>query len=225
HNADIIQYYMGPVEEVFGEAKLHEKVRYRGDTAGPGGFYAKWAASMPEQIEPTGEDAIYSYLRFANGATGTWINDHAGHGRERSERLLWGSAGSLTAPGDRNGQPISLYRDGKEYSGDAVLEFAPSYRLEPTAAALFGGERVAGYEFPFPVTDRKILALEYREFAECIQGARQPEVTGEVARRDVALVYGVFESSVARRPVSLAAIERSEIDGYQREIDAKLGLV
>src|SRR6185312_13348791 len=108
HNADIIQYYLGPVEEVYGEAKLHEPVRYRGDTAGPGGFYAKWAASMPEQIEPTGEDAIYSYLRFANGATGTWINDHAGHGRGRSERLLWGSAGSLTAPGDRNGKPISL---------------------------------------------------------------------------------------------------------------------
>lgn len=225
HNADIIQYYLGPVEEVYGEAKLHEPVRYRGNTAGPGGFYEKWAATMPEQIEATGEDAIYGYLRFASGASGTWINDHAGHGRGHSERLLWGSQGSLVAPGDRNGRPVTLHRDGKEYRGDDVLELAPSYRLEPAAAALFGGERVAHYEFPFPITDRKILALEYLEFAECILGKRQPEVTGEVARRDVALVYSIFESSVARRPVSLAAIEGSAIDGYQREIDAKLGLV
>ncbi len=225
HNADILQYYLGPVREVYGEAKIFEKIRYRGNTSGPGGFYEKWAAAMPEQVEATGEDTLFGYLKFAGGATGQWLDTHAGHGQGRHDRSLWGSEGSLAAPGDRNGRPIKLYREGREITGDAVLEFAPSYRLEPAAAALFGGERVAGYDFPFPVTDRKILALEYYEFAECIQGRRQPEVTGEVALRDVALIYAIIESSVAGRAVTLEEVVTSQVDAYQRELDEALGLV
>ncbi|HEV7214885.1 MAG TPA: Gfo/Idh/MocA family oxidoreductase, partial [Chloroflexota bacterium] len=202
HNADILQYYLGPVREVYGEAKLFEKIRYRGSTSGPGGYYEKWAAAMPDQIEATGEDTLFAYLKFAGGATGQWLDSHAGHGQPRGERVLWGSEGSLIAPGDRNGRPVRLFRDGREISGDGILDYAPSYRLEPAAAALFGGERVAGYDFPFPVTDRKLLALEYYEFAECLRGQREPEVCGEVALRDVALVYAIIESGVAGRPVT-----------------------
>lgn len=225
HNADILQYYLGPVRQVFGEAKLFEKIRYRGNTAGPGGFYEKWAAAMPEQIEATGEDTLFSYLQFAGGATGQWLDTHAGHGQPRSDRSVWGSAGSLVAPGDRNGRPVRLFREGRELSGEAVLEFAPSYRLEPAAAALFGGERVAGYDFPFAVTDRKLLALEYYEFAQCIRGQREPEVSGEVALRDVALIYAIIESGVAGRAVTLEEVINSQVDTYQRELDEVMGLV
>jgi predicted dehydrogenase len=224
HNADILQYYLGPVREVYGEAKLFERIRYRGSTAGPGGFYEKWAAAMPEQIEATGEDTLFAYLKFAGGATGQWLDSHAGHGQPRSDRSLWGSAGSLVAPGDRNGRPVRLFREGRELSGEAVLEYAPSYRLEPAAAALFGGERVAGYTFPFPVTDRKLLALEYYEFAQCIRGQREPEVSGDVALRDVALIYAIIESGVAGRAVTLEEVVSSQVDTYQRELDEALGL-
>jgi predicted dehydrogenase len=225
HNADILQYYLGPVREVYGEAKIFERIRYRGGTSGPGGFYEKWAAAMPEQIEATGEDTLFAYLKFAGGATGQWLDSHAGHGQSRSERALWGSAGSLVAPGDRNGRPVRLFREGREISGEAVLEYAPSYRLEPAAAALFGGERVARYTFPFPVTDAKILALEYYEFAQCIRGQRKPEVGGDVALRDIALIYAIIESGVAGRAVTLDEIVDSQVDAYQRELDEALGLV
>lgn len=50
--------------------KIFEKIRYRGNTSGPGGFYGKWAATMPEQVEVTGEDTLFGYLKFAGGATG-----------------------------------------------------------------------------------------------------------------------------------------------------------
>src|SRR5918911_1925671 len=53
HYADILRYYLGEVRRVFGETRLHEKVRRNTGSAGPGGFYARWSSDFPEQIEPT----------------------------------------------------------------------------------------------------------------------------------------------------------------------------
>jgi len=226
HNADIMQFYMGEAVTVYGEGRLYERFRYRGEGSGPGGWYAKWAHQVPEQFEATGEDAVFGYIRFASGAIGQWIQHHAGHGQRLQGRYVYGSKGSLTCPGDRNGRPVRLHLDGgKEIVDEAILDYAPSYRLSPLAAQLFGGERVWTYEFPFQVTDSKILALEYHEFGECIRTGRPPEVTGEVGRRDVALVNAAFESGLLGRPVTITEVEQVEVDAYQREIDEHFGLV
>ena len=63
------------------------------------------------------------------------------------------------------------------------------------------------------------------ELARCVRGGTRPEVDGEIGRRDVALVYALFESQLAGRPVTIAEIESSAVDAYQREIDEHLGLV
>ena len=129
-------------------------------------------------------------------------------------------------PGDRNGQPITLCFDGgTEVGGEEILDYAPSYRLSPVAAELFGGERIWTYDFPFAVTDAKILALEYYELGACMQTNTPPEVTGEVGRRATALVYAIVESGRLGRPVTLDEVERVEVDGYQRAIDQHLGLI
>jgi predicted dehydrogenase len=225
HNADILQYYMGPAQAVSGLARLHERYRYRADTGGPGGFYAKWAANIPEVIEATGDDALYGLVEFQSGAVGQWTLDFAGHGQPFQRRQVFGSSGNLVSPGDRNGRPLELsFDDGTVVRGEDVLQYAPSYRLEPLAAELFGGERVWTYTFPFPDTDSKILALEYHEFGACMQHGRQPEVTGAVGLRAMALVYAVLESGNLGRPVTLAEVERLQVDGYQRDIDLSLGL-
>ncbi len=140
-------------------------------------------------------------------------------------RKVWGSKGSLDLPGDRNGRPIKLYFDGgKEIAGPEILDYAPSYKLSPLASELFGGERLWTYEFPFPVIDSKILALEYFEFGECIRTGTKPEVTGEVGRRDVALINALLESGLVGRPVTIEEVERVELDAYQRDIDEHFGL-
>ena len=226
HNSDVMQYYMGDAVSAYGEGRLYERYRYKTSGGGPGGFYAKWADQMPDVTEATGEDALFAYIHFGSGAIGQWIFHHAGHGQPFHARLVYGSKGSLTCPGDRNGRPVKLHFDGgKEILGEAILEYAPSYRLSPVAAQLFGGERPWTYEFPFPVTDAKIMALEYHEFGECIRAGQRPEVTGEVGRRDVALVNAIFESGKLGRPVTIAEVERVEVDAYQREIDEHFGLV
>ena len=225
HNADILQYYFGPARSAFGQVRLYEPRRVRRGTEGPGGFYAKWAQNMPESIEATGEDAIFGQITFQNGTLGQWTNHHAGHGQTLRQRLVYGTRGSITAPGDRNGRPVRLYLDdGTEIADQRIVDHAPSYRLEPVAASLFGGERIWHYNFDFPTTDRKLLALEYHELARCIRSGTQPEVTGEVARRDVALVYALFESDRAGRSVTIEEVETSMVDAYQREIDEHLGL-
>jgi predicted dehydrogenase len=228
HNADILQYYFGDAHSAFGQVRLYEKTRVRRDTSGPGGFYARWAASMPESIQPTGEDAIFGLITFANGALGQWTNHHAGHGESLRQRKVFGTRGSISAPGDRNGRPVELHVDDVGAITDQrVLDYAPSYRLDPVAAALFGGERVWRYNacFDFAAIDRKLLALEYHELARCVRTGQQPEVTGAVALRDVALVYALFESDRAGRPVTLEEVESGAVDAYQREIDEYLGLL
>ncbi len=226
HNADILQYYFGEPAGAYGQVRLYEKTRVKRNTAGPGGFYEKWAADVPDTIEPTGEDAMFGLVTFANGALGQWVFHHAGHGQPFQHRMVFGTRGSIAAPGDRNGRPLRLVLDdGADISDGRVLDYAPSYRLAPVAAALFGGERPWTYDFDFPATDRKLIALEYHEFAECIRGGAAPEVDGATARRAIALVYALFESDRAGRPVTIAEVESGAVDAYQREIDEHLGLM
>ncbi len=226
HNADILQYYFGDPASAYGQTRLFEKTRVKDNAAGPGGFWEAWADDVPETINPTGEDAMFGTVNFANGAIGQWVFHYAGHGMPFNHRMVFGTQGSIAAPGDRNGRPIRLVLDdGTDLSDERVLEYAPSYRLSPVAAELFGGDRVWTYDFDFVTTDRKIVALEYYEFAECIRSGARPEVDGAVAKRAVALVYALFESGVAGRPVTIDEVESGAVDAYQREIDEHLGLL
>jgi predicted dehydrogenase len=227
HYADILRYYLGEVRTVYGETRLHERVRYNSGSAGPGGFYARWSADFPHQIEPTGEDALYAHLTFVeNAAIGHWIDDHAGHGRATRAREVYGSRGSLDSPGDRNGRPLVLHLDdGRAIDDGTILEHAPSYQLEPLAAELFGGERVWTYDLEFNDTDGRILALEYFELGACITSGAQPEVTAQEGRADLALTYAPFESGLLGRAVELVEVLDGRADVYQREIDAALGLL
>jgi predicted dehydrogenase len=226
HSADILQYYFGDPVSAFGKARLYEKVRVRRDTNGPGGYYAKWAETVPETVEATGEDALFGLITFANGTLGQWVDHYAGHGQPFHNRMVFGTKGSITAPGDRNGQPVRLVLDdGTDVCDERVLDYAPSYQLSPIAAQLFGSEQPWTYEFDFPTTDRKLLALEYHEFASCIRSRTAPEVDGAVAKRAVALVYALFESEATGRPVTIEEVESSAVDAYQREIDEHIGII
>jgi predicted dehydrogenase len=226
HSADILQYYFGKAATAYGQTRLFEPTRVVRDAAGPGGYYAKWAANLPATVAATGEDAMFGLITFAAGTIGQWVDHYAGHGEPFSHRMVFGTRGSIAAPGDRNGRPVRLILDDGTAIGDErVLDFAPGYRLEPVAADLFGGERPWTYGFDFATTDRKLLALEYHELTACVRDGRRPEVDGTTGRDAVALVYALFESQLAGQPVSLAAVETSAVDAYQREIDEYLGLL
>jgi predicted dehydrogenase len=225
HYADIVRFYLGEVRTIYGEARIQEKIRYNTGSAGPGGFYARWSSDFPDQIEPTGEDALYAQLVFDSGAIGHWIDDNAGHGLPTRVRHVYGSAGSLECPGDRNGKPNVVHLDdGTRIADAAILELAPGYSLDPLAAELFGGERVWTYSLEFNDTDGRLLALEYYELGACVSSGTAPEMTLEEGRRDLALTYAPFESGLLGRPVTLDEVLSGAASAYQTELDARLGL-
>src|SRR4051794_16061609 len=226
HSADILQYYFGDATSAYGQTRLYEKTRVKRETAGPGGFYEKWAATLPQTVAATGDDALFGLITFANGAIGQWVDHYAGHGQAVAQRMVFGTRGSIAAPGDRNGRRVHLVLDdGTDVADEGVLDWAPSYLLEPVAATLFGHERPWRYAFDFATTDRKLIALEYAELARCVRDGTPPEVDGEIGRRDVALVYALFEANLAGRPVTLDEVEAGTVDAYQRDIDEHLGLI
>ena len=81
---------------------------------------------------------------------------------------------------------------------------------------------MASYSMPFPDADRKLLAIEYYELADCIEKGLTPEVDGQMGRRAMALCYAGFESGVLNRPVTLDEIEAEESASYEAEINEEL---
>lgn len=231
HFADVLEYLLGRIDTAYAVTRLHEPVR-RNPAAGAGGAavdpadaYGQWQRAAPAEFEATAEDALYGTLTFAGGAVGNIIQDHAGRGAGLGGRAVFGSTGSMTLPGDRSGGEITVHRDGGErLEGDALLERVPEFRLDANTAALFGAERLRRYDHPFPVTDAKLLAVEYAELADAIRGGASPEIDAEQGMRAVASYYALLESGASGVPVRVRDVLDGRVDACQRELNDSLGL-
>ena len=232
HFADIMEYYLGEADTAYAQTRLHEKTR-KNPVAGtdgtggssPAGIYGQWQKDMPAEFEATAEDAAYATVLFKSGAVGQYIEDHAAHGEHLWKRSIHGSLGSLDLPGDRSGQRLTLHRDGQNPVDDqSLLDLVPEYRLDKATAVLFGGERLFEYRFPFPETDRKLIAIEYHELGTCIQQGRRPEVSAHEGARAVGLSYSLMESQVAGRALLVDEVCDDQVNAYQSEINEHLGL-
>lgn len=214
HNAYMTEYFMGNVDTVYAHARLYEKIRINS----PG--------AEPAQIEADAEDAAYATLLFKSGAIGQCVEDYAAHGQGMRQRVVYSSKGSLHLPGDRSGQPVVVALDGiGTINNEKILEFIPEFRLGNLTAALFGGEHIWRYDFPFPEIDRKLLAIEYGDFGESILRNKKSEVELMSAARAVGLPYALLESSKIQRPVNMDEVMKGEVSIYQDEIDREIGII
>ncbi len=232
HFADIMEYYLGEAETAYAQTRLHEKTR-KNPVAGtegtggnsPGGVYGRWQKDMPAEFEATADDAAYATILFKSGAVAQYVEDHAAHGEHLWKRSIHGHLGSLDLPGDRSGQRLTLHRDGQDPIDDqALLDLVPEHRLNEATAALFGGDRLFEYSFPFPETDRKLIAVEYHELGTCIQQGRPPEVSAHEGARAVGLSYSLMESQVAGRALLVDEVCDDQVNAYQAEINEHLGI-
>lgn len=231
HYADMIEYLLGEVELVAAQTRLHEPIRKNPaanggtPTANPAGVYGRWQKEMPATFAATAEDAVYATLVFKSGLVGQYIEDHAGHGPNLWARQIYGSAGSISLPVDRSGGNISLHIAGQgEIRADDLLALVPDFRLDTVTARLFGGERLAEYQFSFAETDRKLLAVEYADFAGAIRGEHAPEVDAAQGARSVAIAYALLESGALGRPVTVAEVLAEQLGDYQYSINQGLAL-
>jgi predicted dehydrogenase len=157
---------------------------------------------------------------------GQYVEDHAGQGQSLWSRQIYGSAGSMALPVDRSGGRILLQPAGQQaLPAESLLDLVPDFHLDAATARLFGGERLAEYQIGFAETDRKLLAVEYADFAGAIRGEHPPEVGAEQGARAVAISYALLESGLAGRPVTVAEVLDEQLDAYQQSIDESLGLL
>jgi predicted dehydrogenase len=224
HNADMMFYFLGDVSEVYAQTALLEKKRYKPENEGNlAGFYSRWYGEIPEAIDATAEDTLMSVLKFNNGVMGQWTQIYAAHGRGFGYKVIYGNRGSLIPGGTRNGiSPFLKLDDQEEITGTALLELIPNFHLDEITSLLFEANKLDSYQFPFQSADRKLLAIEIFELADCILTGKKLEVDGFVGRRAVALCYAAFESGILGRPVTLDEIEAEQTAVYETEINVKL---
>ena len=66
--------------------------------------------------------------------------------------------------------------------------------------------------------------MELKDFADAVRLGTVPEVDGMGGYRSQAICMAVFESAWCGCPVSIQAVERGEVDGYQGPIYVALGI-
>ncbi|MFN2202431.1 MAG: hypothetical protein ACK2UO_14610, partial [Caldilineaceae bacterium] len=183
--------------------------------------------AMPAEFQATAEDAVFATLTCKSGAVIQLIENHAGHGRAIWDRQIHGNEGSMDMPNDRSGEPLRLTLDRTQViEGAAVLDLAPAgYELDRATAVLFGGDRLWHYDFPFELTDRKLIAVEYADFARGILGEAPVEVDLAQGARSVAVSYALLESGHAGGAVlAVDDVLAGKYSAYQSDIDVGLGL-
>ena len=68
------------------------------------------------------------------------------------------------------------------------------------------------------------FAIQQYDWLQAIARGGQPETDGEEGLRDLAAAFGMIESSLLGRTVTMAELLSGEVCQYQREIDDHFGL-
>ena len=230
HYGDIIRYYMGEYDQVFGGGFIVEPVRRKPDHQDhPLESYRRRVQTYPETIEATGEDTVVALYRMKSGALAQLALGE-GRGGQGWERSVHGQLGSLYVPCERTGAPVLLRLEGRELRGREILPLVPDFQLDEITACLFGEDGVV-YELPADAPhpgyaiDARHLAIEYHDFGRAILEGGTPEVDGEGGMVAVAAILAAYESAVAGRSVRIEEVVSGDVCAYQQEIDEALGLV
>lgn len=195
HFTDLMRFMLDrEAVEVYAINKAYEPYRYDDPAARQGGY------------DVDVEDAMISTIKFEDGVTAQWTWVGSGPGDGISRRTVYGSEGSLDfATG------LTL-RNGENTSNEALVnEFL---------AHISDEER----EYYFPSGIEDTVAIELKYFADAILTDGKPEVDGVEGMKSEAICMAVYESGWHGRPVTLTEIENCELEGYQDEINDKLGI-
>jgi predicted dehydrogenase len=208
HYTDILEFYMGPLADVFAMNATIDTQRIDKD-----------GNAHPADAE----DLSVGVARFENGALANWMLSMAGRGEGYFHRAIYGTGGSLIIPSDRTGDALRLSqrRDGHDTPAEDLLALVPDFALDDVTAALFGAERLATYSLAWGDIDANLLGIEQADFAAAIANNREPEVTGEQGLRSLAAVFGFLESELVGHPVSMDEIISGSTAVYEAQLQGE----
>jgi predicted dehydrogenase len=232
HHADLLLYLLGPVTRVTAETSTYEPLRPLGDLQAQAPVLAPFYGHRAESegargalVEHDAIDTGFAVIRFASGAIGQLLLTDASCGGRVEQSTVHGSEGTLVRSPSRSGRSPILVRHGEEVSGDALLALVPEFALDEATTMLWGGRsRIGSYGMEFAEVDRKIIALEYEDFAAAVRAGKQPEVGHKEGMEALALAYAILEAGESGRPVCLHDVVDGRVDAYQSGIDTSLGI-
>lgn len=210
HFADLVEFYLGPVDLVYGRGMVAEPVRRTKDGS---------------RVEATGEDSLLAQLRTVSGVEVQLAYVPSGPGHRYVQRSIHGSAGSMLIPPDRTDGELEVRRrDEVLRRADLRTELGGAFVLDDTTVALLGPDGTGGGA-PFAEVDAGYLGVEIADFIAAVLDGRPPEVDGHAGARAVAVVLAVMESAALDQPVRVNDVLSGAVHTYQDDIDAVLGLV
>jgi predicted dehydrogenase len=199
HVMHMVRYVCGEVAAVSGTVRTFEPLRYlRGDPAGPA-------------IEANVDDTYLATVTCEGGALAQLMWSWAGHGEETpipGAPVYYGSQGCI-----RGGELIPDDGSRRNLLDMFWAEADPS--VLDTQFPLVGPAETR-------LTDP--FAIQQHDWLQAIARAGQPETDGEEGLRDLAAAFGMIESSLLGRTVTMAELLSGEVCGYQQEIDDHFGL-
>lgn len=192
HFADLMRYFLGEVDEVFGQTALQEPRRFD-------------RTSGQQVASATIEDVAHALLTFQNGVLGIWAEVISAPGAPVSRRIIYGDEGCIDLK-----EGLFLRDKGRVSSvEDLKKEFVVSLTSEQREQF-----------FPLGITDD--VAQEVYEFLKaCQTGDRKVEVDGWEGYRSQAVCMAVYESAVLHQPVKIRDIEAHRIEVYQSDLNRR----
>jgi predicted dehydrogenase len=161
--------------------------------------------SKSDPIPVTVEDTTMALLEFANGVTGEWTSTNVARGQGFGRRVIYGSEGSLDL---KDGLQVGEEkRSIKELTGEYMASLSAEEK-----------ERL----FPRGITET--VATELWEFIQAVQGKAKVETDALEGYKAEAISFAVYESAATGRWVTLEEVENLQVEAYQAEINADLGL-
>ena len=212
HYADIIEYYVGPVERVWGRGIIAEPTRTTADGS--------------ETITPTGEDALFASMQTKDGVDVQYTYLPSGLGKRYQQRSLHGTLGSMTVPPDRSDGDVVVHLADRELMGSELIDELNKrgafININDVTKAVLGPDGTGGKGAAWADVDAGYLAVEIADFIDAVAQKRAPEVDGMGGLRALAVVYAILESGVAKREVSVNEVLDGRLHAYQDDIDAAM---
>ena len=195
-----LRYVCGEVAAVSGTVRTFEPLRHlHGD-----------AAAGPS-VEANVDDTYLATVTCENGALAQLMWSWGGHGE------------ATPIPG----APVFYGSKGCIKGGEIIADSGSRRNLLDTFwaeadAALLNAQFPLADSAGAPLTDA--FAIQQYDWLQAIERGGQPETDGEEGLRDLAAAFGMIESSLLERTVTLDELLSGKVRGYQQEIDAHYGL-
>jgi predicted dehydrogenase len=161
--------------------------------------------SKSDPIAVTVEDTTMALLEFANGVSGEWTSTNVARGQGFGRRVIYGSEGSLDLQDGL--QAGEEKRSIKELTEEYMASLPPAEK-----------ERL----FPRGITET--VATELWEFVQAVQGKAKVETDALEGYKAEAISIALYESAAIGQWVTMNEIENLQVEAYQAEINADLGL-